>query len=83
MKRTAEPSGVKPRTQSLPGCQLRRSGTPPFAETTYTSVLPSYSALKAIRLPSGEKTGLDSIPSSTVSRFGEEPSLFATQRSSA
>ncbi len=56
------PSGVQPCTVSLPGCQVNRFGSPPSAGTTYTSMLPAYSALKAIDLPSGEKRGFDDSP---------------------
>ena len=40
-------------------------------------------SLNAILVPSGEKIGFDSMPSSMVSRLGFDPSLFAIHKSSA
>ena len=56
------PSGVHPCTSSGAGCHVNRLGSPPAAGTTYTSVLPAYSALNAISFPSGEKCGDDVRP---------------------
>src|SRR5215210_4464653 len=57
-KMIALPSDVQPCTLSAPGCHVSRFGSPPSVATTYTSVLPAYSALNAISCPSGEKCGL-------------------------
>ena len=51
-------SGVQPSTRSGLGCHVSRLGSPPSAETTYTSALPAYSPLNATHLPSGENRGL-------------------------
>src|SRR5215470_11827785 len=58
----ALPSGVHPCTESAPGCHVKRFGSPPSADTTYTSRLPAYSPLKAIQLPSDEKCGFEVCP---------------------
>jgi len=65
------------------GCQVNLVGIPPSTGIVNTSILPSYSPLKAIVFPLGEKTGFDSIPSSIVSLLGFEPSLLAIHISSA
>src|SRR5208283_818185 len=44
------------------GCHVSRFGVPPAAGMTYTSVFPSYCPLKAICVPSGEKTAFPSWP---------------------
>ena len=68
---------------SAAGWLVSRVGAPPASGIVYTSVLPSYWALKAIVWPSGAKTGCDSTPMSEVSRRGFFPSRSATHRSSA
>src|SRR4051812_5991269 len=72
------PSGVQPCTLSAPECQVRRFGSPPVDGTTYTSVLPPYSALNATIFPSGEKCGLFSLPA-LVSRLAEPPARSTIQ----
>ena len=64
------PSGVQPRTRSGAGCQVSRFGTPPEAGTTKTSTLPSYSPVKAMRVPSGENAGSVSLPGSAGEAHG-------------
>src|SRR5262245_65655605 len=54
-KSTRLPSRVQPFTRSLCGWYVSRFGSPPAAETTYTSVLPLEVRLKATSDPSGEK----------------------------
>src|SRR5207253_5230695 len=83
VKRTAEPSGVKPSAMSLFGCNVSRFGTPPAVGTTNTSVLPSYRPVKAIIDPSGENFGPASTPGCDVRRRTFVPSRLATQRSFA
>src|SRR5438128_7437922 len=68
---------------SGPGCQVNRVGTPPLTGTTYTSVLPSYWALKAISEPSGENAGFVSTPESLVNRRTFLPLRSATHKSPA
>ena len=75
----ALPSGVHPCTKSLPGCHVSRFGSPPSAETTYTSTFPAYSALNAIDLPSGEKCGFDDSPWKLVSRRAVPPARSTIQ----
>ena len=75
----AAPSWVQPCTVSAPGCQVRRFGSPPSADMTYTSRLPAYSALKAIRLPSGEKRGLAVWPWNVVRRRARPPPRSTVQ----
>ena len=58
----AWPSGDHPCTTSFAGCQVRRLGCPPATGTTYTSVLPAYSALNAINVPSGDSLGFCVCP---------------------
>ena len=77
------PSGVHPRTLSCAGCHVSRLGTPPTEGMTNTSTLPSYSPLKAISDPSGEKTGLFSAPAPTVSLLASPPSRPTLHRSPA
>src|SRR5262249_10990310 len=55
-------SGVHAVAMSTPGCQVRRLGSPPSAGITNTSTFPSYIAVKATHLPSGENTGAPSWP---------------------
>src|SRR5512138_158443 len=73
------PSGVHPSTISAPGCQVNRCGSPPSAETTYTSKLPAYSPLKAIHFPSGEKCGFAVCPWKLVSLLAAPPPRATTQ----
>src|SRR5262245_27632446 len=73
------PSGVQPCTVSPPGCQVSRFGSPPSAGTTYTSVLPLYSALNAIHLPSGENFGFVVAPWKLVSRRAMPPARSTVQ----
>src|SRR5262249_38096160 len=82
-KSTRLPSGVHPLTRSAPGWYVSRLGTPPAAGTTYTSVLPSYSPVKAIIVPSGEKIGLVSTPIPVVRRLASPPARSAIHRSRA
>src|SRR5262249_43125277 len=67
------PSGVHPCTRSLPGCQVSLLGSPPSDGTTYTSLFPAYSPLKAIHFPSGEKCGLAVCPWKLVIRRAAPP----------
>src|SRR5262245_16516974 len=76
----ALPSGVQPCTRSGSGCHVSRRGSPPSAETTYTSALPAYSPLNAIHLPSGEKRGLLACPWKLVSRRASPPARGTIQR---
>src|SRR5262252_7999165 len=73
------PSGVQPSTMSGPGCHVSRRGSPPSAETTYTSRLPAYSPLNATHLPSGEKRGLPACPWKLVSRRASPPARGTIQ----
>src|SRR5262252_289158 len=73
------PSGVQPSTTSGPGCHVSRRGSPPSAETTYTSRLPAYSPLNASHLPSGEKRGLLACPWKLVSRRASPPARGTIQ----
>src|SRR5579872_2148463 len=73
------PSGVQPSTVSAPGCQVRRFGSPPSDETTYTSTLPAYSPLNAIHFPSGEKCGFVVRPWKLVRRRATPPPRSTTQ----
>src|SRR5262245_28786147 len=75
----ALPSGVQPCTTSGTGCHVSRRGSPPSAETTYTSRLPAYSPLNAIHLPSGEKRGLPACPWKLVSRRASPPARGTIQ----
>src|SRR5260370_3797862 len=77
------PSGVQPRTRSGAGCQVSLFGTPPEAGTTKTSTLPSYSPVKAMRVPSGENAGSVSLPLPLVRRTASPPSRGTLQRSPA
>src|SRR4030042_27421 len=74
---------VHPRTMSGAGGQVSRRGSPPSAGMTKTSTLPSYSPVKAIREPSGEKTGLVSTPGPEVILWDAPPSRGTFQRSPA
>ena len=83
------PSGVQPSTMlfgpilSLISSRPRvavvviLSGTPPCAGMVYTSVFPSYCAVNATVLPSGEKCENISYPASLVS-FRAIPPLRGT-----
>src|SRR6185437_16860217 len=73
------PSGVQPSTTSAPGCHVRRFGSPPCAGTTYTSTLPSYSALNASRRPSGENFGFSVVPWKLVTRRAVPPDRSTVQ----
>src|SRR5262249_19989356 len=73
------PSGVQPSTTSGLGCQVSRFGSPPSADTTYTSRLPSYSSLNATQRPSGEKRGLPARPWKLVSRRASPPARGTIQ----
>src|SRR6185369_12226423 len=73
------PSGVQPSTTSGLGCHVSRLGSPPSAETTYTSALPAYSPLNAMRLPSGENLGLLAWPWKLVSRRASPPARGTIQ----
>src|SRR5204862_7356479 len=75
----ALPSGVQPCTRSELGCHVSRLGSPPSAETTYTSRLPAYSPLNAIHLPSGENRGLLAWPWKLVSRRASPPARGTIQ----
>src|ERR1700687_4560996 len=77
------PSGVQPRTISFDGWNVSRFGSPPSADITYTSGLPSYSPVKAIHLPSGENLGKTSSPTWEVSRRAAPPSREEIHRSPA
>ncbi len=81
--RTLALSGVQPTTWSGPGCHVSRLGSPPSAGTTKTSWLPSYSPVKAIHFPSGEKRGKYSVPGWDVRRRAMPPASPTTQRSSS
>jgi len=80
-KSTRLPSGVHPITASGAGCQVRRLGSPPSAGITNTSTLPSYSPVKAMRVPSGENDGLVSTPGPAVSLRAVPPSRGTLHRS--
>ena len=54
-------------------------GSPPLADTMYTSMLPAYSPLNAIRFPSGEKRGLLAWPWKLLTRFASPPARGTTQ----
>src|SRR5262249_10293928 len=73
------PSAVQPWTTSGTGCHVSRRGSPPSAETTYTSRVPAYSPLNAIHLPSGEKRGLPAWPWKLVSRRASPPARGTIQ----
>ena len=57
VKRRPEPSAFPTGKTSAPGCRVRRRGSPPVADSTYSTKVAGYSAMKAITLPSGEKRG--------------------------
>ena len=77
------PSGVHPWTSSMDGWKVIRLGVPPSEGITYTSLLPSYSAVNAIHFPSLEKRGSDSLPTPLVRRWASPPLREAFQRSLA
>ena len=60
-----------------------RLGTPPTEGVVNTSVLPSYSPVKAIAEPSGEKWGSLSTPTPVVSRVARPPLRDTVQMSPA
>src|SRR6266481_3121031 len=82
-KRMFLPSGVQPRTMSFDGWKVSRFGSPPSADMTYTSGLPSYSPVKAIHFPSGENFGNTSSPTWEVRRRAVPPSREEIHRSPA
>src|SRR5690348_1388928 len=73
------PSGVHPCTRSSPGCQVRRFGCPPAEGTTYTFVLPLYSALNATHFPSGDRYGFCVWPPKLVKRLAAPPARGTIQ----
>src|SRR6202167_5982706 len=75
------PSGVHPETMSGPAWNVTRRGVPPLAEIMYTFSLPSYSPVKAIHWPSGEKCGPRLMPGPAVRRMASPPSRLTFQRS--
>src|SRR5262249_7921749 len=77
------PSGIQPRTRSRPGCHVRRFGSPPPDDITYTSVLPATVEVKAICEPSGEKYGSISTPGVEGRRRAWPPARGTVQRSPA
>src|SRR5580704_17675949 len=79
--RIALPSGVHPATMSGPAWNVTRRGVPPLAEIMYTFSLPSYSPVKAIHWPSGEKCGPRLMPGPAVRRIASPPSRLTFQRS--
>src|SRR5580698_276718 len=80
-KRIFLPSGVHPATMSGPAWKVTRRGVPPLAEITYTFSLPSYSPVKAIHWPSGEKCGPRLIPGPAVRRTALPPWRLTFHRS--
>ena len=82
-RKSTSPSGVQPWTTSSAGCHVSRSGCPPVAGMTYTSVLPPYWPEKATHRPSALNAGSVSAPSELVSRVASPPSRATSQRSLA
>src|SRR5271154_1413588 len=80
-KRIFLPSGVHPAAISGPSWKVTRRGVPPFAEIMYTFSFPSYSPVKAIHWPSGEKCGPRLMPGPAVRRTASPPSRLTFQRS--
>src|SRR5277367_3679566 len=80
-KRIFLPSGVHPAAMSGPSWKVTRRGVPPFAEIMYTFSFPSYSPVKAIHWPSGEKCGPRLMPGPAVRRTASPPSRLTFQRS--
>ena len=77
------PSGVHPTATSAAGWYVMRFGMPPVAGIVKTSVLPSYSPVNAIVLPSGEKIGWLSMPTPVVRCVARPPARGTVHRSPA
>src|SRR4029079_5860230 len=77
---TRRPSGVHPRACSPAVLHVRRRGSPPSADTTYTASPPSRLDVKAIHLPSGEQCGSVSTAGVLVRRRASPPWRATTQR---
>ena len=57
MKAISRPVGLQAGFVSMPGEWVRRRRLPPPRSATKISLLPSTDRVKAIRVPSGEKSG--------------------------